>query len=95
MPRSKRPTVSLEEVKARFDEWRRNRKGKASIPDELWSAAAVAPASRGTSRTSGGVDALGTTGATQLLLPRNMMVRLHGRKQFTCGHGARILNTGV
>ena len=38
MPRRK--SNSLEEVKMRFDEWRRNRKGKAAIPDELWLAAA-------------------------------------------------------
>ena len=35
MPRSKTPTVSLEEAKARFEAWRQNRKGKESIPDEL------------------------------------------------------------
>ena len=40
MPRSKKPAVSLEEVKERFEEWRRNRKGKAPIPDELWAVAA-------------------------------------------------------
>ena len=39
MPRSKTPTISLEEAKGRFEKWRRNRKGKASIPDELWAAA--------------------------------------------------------
>ena len=52
MPRSKTPTVSLEEVKARFEEWRRNRKGKASIPDELWSAAVEVARREGVSRTS-------------------------------------------
>lgn len=52
MPRSKTPTISLEEVKARFDEWRRNRKGKASIPDELWAAAAEVAQREGVSRTS-------------------------------------------
>ena len=52
MPRSKEPTVSLEEVKGRFDEWRRNRKGKASIPDELWAAAAEVARREGVSRTS-------------------------------------------
>lgn len=52
MPRSKTPTVSLEEVKARFDEWRRNRKGKAPIPDELWSAAVDVARREGVSRTS-------------------------------------------
>lgn len=40
MPRSRKRTVSLEEAKARFEEWRRTRKGKAAIPDELWAAAA-------------------------------------------------------
>jgi hypothetical protein len=39
VPRSKTPTISLEEAKARFDEWRQQRKGKASIPDELWALA--------------------------------------------------------
>jgi hypothetical protein len=52
MPRSKKPTVSLEEVKARFEEWRRNRKGKAPIPDELWAAAVEVARRDGVSRTS-------------------------------------------
>jgi hypothetical protein len=52
MPRSKKPTVSLEDVKARFEEWRRNRKGKAAIPDELWAAAAEVARTEGVSRTS-------------------------------------------
>lgn len=52
MPRNKKPTVSLEEVKARFAEWRRNRKGKAPIPDELWAAAAEVARTEGVSRTS-------------------------------------------
>jgi hypothetical protein len=52
MPRSKKPTVSLEEVKARFEEWRRNRKGKAPIPDELWAAAVEVAQAEGVSRTS-------------------------------------------
>jgi hypothetical protein len=52
MPRSKTPTVSLEQAKARFDEWRQNRKGKAPIPDELWSAAAEVARKEGVSRTS-------------------------------------------
>ena len=37
MPGNKTPTASLEEMKARFEEWRRNRKRKASVPDELWA----------------------------------------------------------
>lgn len=36
MPRSKTPIVSLEEAKARFEQWRNNRRGKARIPAELW-----------------------------------------------------------
>jgi hypothetical protein len=52
MPRSKTPTVSLEQAKIRFEEWRQNRKGKAAIPDELWSAAAEVARTEGVSRTS-------------------------------------------
>ena len=52
MPRSERPTVSLEEVKARFEEWRRNRTGKTPIPDELWAAAAEVARKEGVSRAS-------------------------------------------
>ena len=52
MPRSKTPIISLEEAKARFEEWRRTRKGKAAIPDELWAAAAEVARREGVSRTS-------------------------------------------
>jgi hypothetical protein len=52
MPRSKRPTVSLEEVKSRFEEWRCNRKGKARIPAELWSAAVEVARKEGINRTA-------------------------------------------
>ena len=52
MPRSKIPTVSLEEAKARFEEWRQNRKGKAAIPDELWATAVEVARKEGVSRTS-------------------------------------------
>ena len=52
MPRSKTPIISLEEAKVRFEEWRKNRKGKAAIPDELWSAAAEVARKEGVSRTS-------------------------------------------
>ena len=31
--------TDIDEVRARFEDWRRTRKGKARIPDELWSAA--------------------------------------------------------
>ncbi len=51
MPR-KNPTVSLEEAKARFENWRQNRKGKAAIPDELWAAAVEVAGKEGINRTS-------------------------------------------
>ena len=52
MPRSKTPTVSLEEAKARFEARRLNRRGKAAIPAELWAAAAEVARKEGVSRTS-------------------------------------------
>ena len=45
-------TITLEEAKARFEEWRRIRKGKASIPDELWAVAVEVARKEGVSRTS-------------------------------------------
>jgi hypothetical protein len=50
--RSRTPIISLEEAKGRFEEWRQTRKGKAAIPDELWSAAAEVARKEGVSRTS-------------------------------------------
>ena len=32
-------TLDIDQVRARFENWRQTRKGKARIPDELWSAA--------------------------------------------------------
>ena len=32
-------TLTLDEVRIRFENWRQNRRGKQRIPDELWSAA--------------------------------------------------------
>ena len=52
MPRGKTPTVSLEEAKARFGEWRQNRRGKARIPVELWSAAVAVARREGLNRTA-------------------------------------------
>ena len=52
MPRSKTPIITLDEAKARFEQWRQTRKGKAAIPDELWSAAAEVARKEGVSRTS-------------------------------------------
>src|SRR5271168_2717333 len=55
MPRSKTPTITLEEAKARFEAWRQNRKGKAPIPDELWALAVEVARKEGLSRTSTGL----------------------------------------
>jgi hypothetical protein len=52
MPRSKTPSVNLEEAKARFEEWRQNRRGKARIPAELWSAAVAVARKEGLNRTA-------------------------------------------
>jgi len=50
--RSKTPIVSLEEAKARFEEWRNIRRGKARIPPELWSAAVEVARKEGINRTA-------------------------------------------
>ena len=52
MPRSKTPIVSLEEAKARFEQWRNNRRGKAPIPAELWLAAVEVARKEGINRTA-------------------------------------------
>jgi hypothetical protein len=52
MPRSKTPIVSLEEAKARFEEWRNIRRGKARIPAELWSAAVEVARKEGINQTA-------------------------------------------
>jgi hypothetical protein len=52
MPRNKAPIVSLEEAKARFEEWRNNRRGKARIPAELWSPAVEVARKEGINRTA-------------------------------------------
>jgi hypothetical protein len=52
VPRSKVPIVTLEEARARFEEWRNNRRGKARIPAELWSAAVEVARKEGINRTA-------------------------------------------
>jgi hypothetical protein len=48
--RKQLPTV--EELGARLEEWRRNRQGRAAIPDELWSAVIEVARRDGLSRTA-------------------------------------------
>ena len=52
MPRNKAPMMTLDEAKARFEEWRSNRSGKARIPAELWSAAVEVARKEGINRTA-------------------------------------------
>ena len=50
--RSNRRALTIDEVRARFEEWRKNRQGKSPIPDELWSAAAQLARKDGINRTA-------------------------------------------
>ena len=52
MPRGKDRKMTVEEVQARFEEWRRDRQGRATIPDELWSAAIDLASRDGVNRTA-------------------------------------------
>ena len=47
-----RSDPKVEEVGARLEEWRRNRPGRAAIPDELWSAANEVARRDGVTRTA-------------------------------------------
>jgi hypothetical protein len=44
--------ITLGEAKGRFEEWRSNRRGKARIPAELWSAAVEVARKEGINRTA-------------------------------------------
>ena len=46
-----RPDI-IDEVRARFEQWRQTRQGKARIPDELWSAAVAVAQKDGCNRTA-------------------------------------------
>ena len=50
--RSKSQVLTIDEVRARFEEWRKNRQGKSAIPDELWSAAVQLARKDGINRTA-------------------------------------------
>ena len=52
MPRRKTAIITIEEAKARFGEWRQNRRGKARIPAELWWAAVAVARKEGLNRTA-------------------------------------------
>lgn len=44
--------LNIEEVRARFEEWRQTRQGKTPIPDELWAAAVAVARRDGVNRTA-------------------------------------------
>jgi hypothetical protein len=50
MPRRRTRTLTIERLQARFANWRRNRQGRAAIPDELWSAASELARREGVNR---------------------------------------------
>jgi hypothetical protein len=52
MPRRETEGLTVEKVHARFEDWRRNRKGRAAIPDELWLAAIEVARRDGVNRTA-------------------------------------------
>jgi hypothetical protein len=52
MGRSEAGVITLEDAKERFEEWRSNRRGKARIPAELWSAAVEVARKEGINRTA-------------------------------------------
>ena len=52
MTRNETAIITLEEAKRRFEEWRSNRRGKARIPAELWSAAVEVARKEGINRTA-------------------------------------------
>jgi hypothetical protein len=67
--RSKIRALTIDEVRARFEEWRKSRQGKSPIPDELWSAAAELARKDGINRT-----------AAELHLDGGKLKRLMGAK---------------
>jgi hypothetical protein len=67
--RSKSRALTIDEVRARFEEWRQNRQGKSPIPDELWAAAVELAGKDGINRT-----------AAELHLDGGKLKRLMGAK---------------
>jgi hypothetical protein len=67
--RSKSRSLTIDEVRVRFEEWRQNRQGKSPIPDELWAAAVELARKDGINRT-----------AAELHLDGGKLKRLMGAK---------------
>jgi len=45
-------TMNIDEVRARFEQWRQNRQGRARVPDELWAGAIEVARRDGVNRTA-------------------------------------------
>lgn len=43
---------NMDELRSRFEQWRKTRQGRARIPDELWAAAAAVARRDGVNRTA-------------------------------------------
>jgi hypothetical protein len=67
--RSKNRALTIDEVRVRFEEWRKNRQARSPIPDELWSAAAELARKDGVTRI-----------AAELHLDGGKLKRLTGAK---------------
>jgi hypothetical protein len=52
MARRRRGNLTIEEVQASFDQWRKSRRGRSPIPDELWAAAGELARRHGVNRIS-------------------------------------------
>lgn len=52
MASRKRGNLTIEEVQASFDEWRRTRRGRSPIPEALWAAAGELARRHGVNRIS-------------------------------------------
>jgi hypothetical protein len=67
----------IDEVRARFEDWRHTRRGKARIPDELWSAAITVARRDGINQTAAALRLDGGTLKRLMLaakpLPRKAM----------------------
>jgi hypothetical protein len=50
--RNSAETLDTDQVRTRFESWRQTRKGKARIPDELWSAAVEVARREGVNHTA-------------------------------------------
>jgi len=50
--RNSAETLDTDQVRTRFESWRQTRKGKARIPDELWSAAVEVARQEGVNHTA-------------------------------------------